>query len=444
MEVAEAATPPDGRFLDDAQERDYQGASALFLNPPRVQEKSRLLLTSLAMFVIVSMVQGGSSVLDLATLIGVVLAHELGHALGMVVFGYSDVRIFFIPLFGGAASGRKRGVSRWKEGVVLLLGPVPGLVAGTIMLVTGAEGIWHTVALQLVAINGFNLLPLAPLDGGQLFQLILFSRHRHTELGFQAVAALALAAGGAYLKMWILAALGVFILLRTPLRKSLLGAAEKLRAEKLPRDPLALSDAQRRTLFTALWEVMPPPWRGKPAIIAAQMDQLLDVATRQPTGLGISLGLFVAWAAAVGVGVVAVIALRSGPPAHWRTYEDKAHQFSVELPAPPMENERDVAGLHQTFLSTAQGGNEYAVTWFQIDPQSSWKDKLLELYGATRGKKLGELAMPGGEPALITELRGRQTFVLLRGEGNTGFVVLIMAGDEDAQRVLRSFKLRPR
>ena len=44
MEEAEAATPADGKFTDEAQERDYQGASELFLNPPRVQEKSRLWL----------------------------------------------------------------------------------------------------------------------------------------------------------------------------------------------------------------------------------------------------------------------------------------------------------------------------------------------------------------------------------------------------------------
>ncbi len=295
MEDEEAAAR-DYRFPDEDQERDYLAASELFVNPPRIQQKSKLLLTSLAMFVVVSMVQGRSSYVELATLVGVVLVHELGHALGMVVFGYSDVRIFFIPLFGGAASGRKRGVSRWKEGVVLLLGPLPGLVAGTVLLATGADGLLRTVALQLAAINAFNLLPLAPLDGGQLFQLIAFSRHRHAEIGFAAVAALALAVGGAYLKLWILAAVGVFILLRLPLRKAMLAAGERLRADGLPRDPLSLSDPQRRRLFAAMWSAMPPLWRGqKPRSGRRWICILGDVATRRPTGLGISLGLFLAW-----------------------------------------------------------------------------------------------------------------------------------------------------
>lgn len=437
--MEEEAVAPDPRFADEDQERDYLAASELFVNPPRIQQKSKLLLTSLAMFVVVSMVQDRSSYVELATLVGVVLVHELGHALGMIVFGYSDVRIFFIPLFGGAASGRKRGVSRWKEGVVLLLGPLPGLVVGTALLVTGADGLLRTVALQLAAINAFNLLPLAPLDGGQLFQLIAFSRHRHAEIGFAALAALALAIGGVYLKLWVLAAVGVFILLRIPLRKAMLAAGEKLRADGLPRDPLSLSDPQRRRLFAAMWSAMPPLWRGKPAIQAPQMDHVLDVATRRPTGLGISLGLFLAWGAGVAVTVVAVFALRAGPPANWQRYEDEAHQFSIELPAPPSESTTQTAG--QGLFNAVQGTSEYGVTWFPVAAGSAWREALREGYSSTHGKKVGDLAMPEGDAALVTELSGRKAHLLIRGEGSVAFVVIAIGSDDDAQRVIRSFRV---
>jgi membrane-associated protease RseP (regulator of RpoE activity) len=40
------------------------------------------------------------------------------------------------------------------------------------------------LGLMLLAINGFNLLPMVPLDGGRPFQLLLFSRHRYLELAF--------------------------------------------------------------------------------------------------------------------------------------------------------------------------------------------------------------------------------------------------------------------
>jgi Zn-dependent protease len=434
---------PDPRFPDEEQERDYHVASELFINPPRVQEKSKLLLTSLAMFVAVSVLQGGSSITELATLVGVLMVHELGHALGMLVFGYSDVRIFFIPLFGAAAAGRKRNVSRWKEGVVLLMGPMPGLIAGTILLVMGADGLLRTVALQLIAINAFNLLPLAPLDGGQLFQLLLFSRHRHSEIAFQVIAALALAAGGAYLKLWVLAIVGVFILIRIPLRKNVLAAGSKLRGEGLPQDPLALDDPQRRTLFGAMWSVMPPLWRGKHAIQAAQMDQILDVATRKPTGLGVSLGLFVGWAAGIGVTVLAVIAFLGGPPAHWQRYEDKAHTFSIELPAAPTETATDVAG--QGVLSAKLGrGGEFGVTWIPVSDVMPWRERLRENFSTTQGKLISEVEMPDGDSALITEVAGRRGWLLVRGETPTAYIVMAFGSDEMSERVIRSFRVLPR
>ncbi len=437
-EPAPVTLPP--RFADDQQERDFLAASELFINPPRVQEKSRLLLTSLVMFVAVSMIRGGSSVVELVTLVGVLMVHELGHALGMLLFGYSDVRIFFIPLFGAAAAGRKRGVARWKEGLVLLMGPMPGLVAGTILLLTGADGLLRTVALQLVAINAFNLLPLAPLDGGQLFQLLLFSRHRHTEIGFQVIAALALAAGGAYLKLWVLAIIGVFILIRIPLRKSVLAAGDKLRMANLPRDPLNLDEAQRRSLFSSVWDVMPAQWRGKPAVEAAQMDQVLDVATRQPTGIGVSLGLFVGWAAGIGITVLAVIAFRAGPPANWQRYEDKAHQFSIELPAEPTESTTKVAG--QGLFSAMLGRNEFGITWVRVT-DGPWRENLREAFSHKQGTLIEEYPMPDGDSALITEIAGKRSYVLIRGETPVAFVVIAAGRDADAERVIHSFRLLP-
>lgn len=436
---ATSAADLPARFVEDQQEEAFLAASELFIHPPRVQEKSRLLLTSLAMFVAVSVLRGGSSITELATLVGVLMVHELGHALGMLVFGYSDVRIFFIPLFGAAAAGRKRNVTRWKEGVVLLMGPLPGLIAGTVLLLTGADGLLRTVALQLVAINAFNLLPLAPLDGGQLFQLLLFSRHRHSEIGFQAVAALALAIGGAYLKLWVLAIIGVFILIRIPLRKNVLAAGSKLRSEGLPQDPLALDEAQRRTLFAAVWAVVPPLWRTKPAILAAQMDQVLDVATRQPTGIGVSVGLFVGWAAGIGVTVLAVIAFLGGPPAHWQRYEDKAHRFSIELPAAPVETTTDVAG--QGILSGTLGRSEFGVTWIPVSAEVPWNEKLRESFSTMQGKLLDEVTMPDGDSALIVEIKGQRSWVLIRGNVPTAYIAICVGSDESCERVIRSFRL---
>jgi hypothetical protein len=74
-----------------------------------------VLLVSLALFVLVRQQQSGSP-RGLVILVGVLLFHELGHYAGMRLFGYRDVRMFFIPFFGAAVSGKRGGVARGKRG----------------------------------------------------------------------------------------------------------------------------------------------------------------------------------------------------------------------------------------------------------------------------------------------------------------------------------------
>ncbi|MCE9575643.1 MAG: site-2 protease family protein [Deltaproteobacteria bacterium] len=445
MDEAPPPTVEDSsQFADDLQERDYLAASELFQHPPRVQEKSRLLLTTLAVFVLASVARGGSSITELALLVGVLFIHELGHALGMIVFGYADVRIFFIPLFGAAAAGRKRGVARWKEGVVLLMGPLPGLVVGTVLLVGGASDLMRTVALQLVAINGFNLLPLTPLDGGQLFQLLLFSRHRHLEVAFQTIASLALLGGGLYFRLWVLAMVGGFMVAVLPIRKRVLAAGAALRAQELPADPIALDDAQRRTVFAAVWALMPVQWRGKPRPQAATMEQLLDTATRRPTGLAASLALFVGWAAGLAVAVVAAIAFVAGEPANWQRYEDQQHQCSIELPAAPAETAMTTPGSGMLRAHLGRRG-EYVVIWTPVGPGVDWRSGMRAALGAQGATPVRKVPMPDGDPAEILDLKGQPTWTLLRGEGAMAFAVLATGDDVTCERVIRSFRiLHPR
>lgn len=438
------SAPDPTRFADELQEREFLATSEQLLHPPRVQEKSRVLLITLGAFVLSSFAGGRTSITEVAMLVGVLMVHELGHALGMLVFGYSDVRIFFIPLFGAAAAGRKRGVARWKEGVVLLMGPLPGLIAGTLLLLLGSSGLVRTLALQLVAINAFNLLPLAPLDGGQLFQLLVFSRHRHLEIAFQTIASLALAIGGAYLKLWVLAAVGVFMLLMLPIRKQTLAAGTALRTAGLPADPATLDEPQRRTLFAALWAYMPVQWRGKPRAQASHMEALLEIATRRPTGFVVTLGLFIGWVAGVAITVVAVFAFVQGEPARWQRYEDAHHQFWIELPAPPTEASvpsANGAPMQRTLSARLGRSGEYGVSWFSVEAGSGWQTRVRDAF-AVNGKQRREVAIGDGPPAQIVEIEGREAWVLVRGEGETGFLVIASGPDEICERVLRSFVVR--
>ena len=177
-----------------------------------------VLAVSLALFVWLGM--RDHPIAFTAMLVGVLFFHELGHYVGMRIFGYRNVRMFFIPLFGEAVSGQKTGAKSYQEAIVTLLGPLPGLCLAVVLIVAAfVPGLPREYRLVLVRasllsgfINGFNLLPIFPLDGGRLLNQILFSRNRYLEGIFQVLAAVALIAFGATGGGMFLFVLGVWLL----------------------------------------------------------------------------------------------------------------------------------------------------------------------------------------------------------------------------------------
>jgi len=122
--------------------------------------------------------------------IGVIFIHELGHLLGMKIFGYRDLKMFFIPFFGAAVHGKKENVSRHHEAIVTLMGPIPGLLLGLVLIeayIDTEAPIMEMIAGMLVIINVLNLLPITPLDGGRFLEEILFCRNRFFKAGFMLV-----------------------------------------------------------------------------------------------------------------------------------------------------------------------------------------------------------------------------------------------------------------
>lgn len=111
----------------------------------------------------------------------IVIFHEMGHFLAMKYFRYNDLGIFFIPLLGAYVSGSKREVSQKESAVILLAGPLPGILLGIIFYWLdqySPNGLYfyeislsHIAAL-LIFLNIINLLPVYPLDGGQLLNRI--------------------------------------------------------------------------------------------------------------------------------------------------------------------------------------------------------------------------------------------------------------------------------
>jgi stage IV sporulation protein FB len=118
-------------------------------------------------------------------LVIILIIHELGHFLAMKIFKYEDLAIYFIPLLGAAASGSKEKISQKEKSIVLLAGPVPGIIIGIVLFLVNQPPDDATLLELLtdplfppwlpyafVLVNIFNLLPIYPLDGGQLVRTL--------------------------------------------------------------------------------------------------------------------------------------------------------------------------------------------------------------------------------------------------------------------------------
>jgi stage IV sporulation protein FB len=121
-------------------------------------------------------------------LVLVVFIHELGHFIAMKLFGYKDVGMFFVPFLGAFVSGEAQNLSQRNRVVVLLAGPVPGILLGLVgwwLLQNGQlDYSWKKACLIFVLLNGVNLLPVSPMDGGQIVETLFLQKSRTILIGF--------------------------------------------------------------------------------------------------------------------------------------------------------------------------------------------------------------------------------------------------------------------
>ncbi len=155
----------------------------------------------------------------LLLIIPILFFHELGHYLAMRLFRYRNVRMFFIPFFGAAVSGQSYSAPGWKKVVVALMGPLPGIVLGAVLGLVGVylhNALLVKISLLTLILNGFNLLPIFPLDGGQIMHTLLFRRHYALDAAFRALAAGVLICGGVLLHDKLLLYFGIFMVVTVP------------------------------------------------------------------------------------------------------------------------------------------------------------------------------------------------------------------------------------
>ena len=264
-------------------------------------------------------------------IIGVLLIHELGHFVGMRLFGYRNVKMFFIPLIGAAVSGQSRNVGPSKKTVVTLLGPVPGILLGIVLggvYLRTRTPILLELALMLVFINGFNLLPFMPLDGGRFLRDILFARNSYVEFCFGLLGAAGLLAGAYFLKAWLLGVIGVI---------SFFGSFNSFKLSRLAKEMRAWPDDGRTdettepSSSTAYSEHIPPETGRRiikriyermggnlrPKVVARMSRDVWERMHARPVGIGATVGFLAGYLVMVGVAaasfVVIPIAMASAP-----------------------------------------------------------------------------------------------------------------------------------
>ena len=93
--------------------------------------------------------------------------HELAHALTGIILGYKLEKIMFYPLGGITIFNLPINISLKKELLILIMGPLFQIIAYLFLKEINPNIIIYHYTLLI-----FNLLPIYPLDGGKILNII--------------------------------------------------------------------------------------------------------------------------------------------------------------------------------------------------------------------------------------------------------------------------------
>ena len=139
-----------------------------------------LTIFSMTLFVLFFIVMIDNDISFVISILIVLIIHELGHFIAMKLFRYKNVKMLFIPLMGAFVRGSRKKYSQKQSFIVAISGPFPGIFIGIILMFYGSnvESAWLVdVGLLFFILNIINILPLDPLDGGQMFKLFFRKKH---------------------------------------------------------------------------------------------------------------------------------------------------------------------------------------------------------------------------------------------------------------------------
>jgi stage IV sporulation protein FB len=212
---------------------------------PKAKGNVALTVFSIVLFVLTFLFIFTEEVDFIFNLVVVLLVHELGHFGMMKLFGYKNVRMLFIPLMGAFVQGSKEEYSQRQSLLVAGAGPFPGIVIGLLLIYFASfdHVTWMVdMGILFLLLNIINMIPLDPLDGGQLFKLLIKSNHEKFLMGFTFVSSLVLIGFGWYVDSWVMIAFGFIMGFRV----------RKIQSQYQLRKELSDEEVNFRTTYSLL------------------------------------------------------------------------------------------------------------------------------------------------------------------------------------------------
>jgi Zn-dependent protease len=183
----------------------------------KIESNWGLTAFSLVLFVGVFLLLFKDEINFVLFLILVLFIHEMGHFTFMKLFNYENVRMLFIPLMGAFVQGSKEKYSQTQSFIVVAAGPFPGICIGIITLFLSSfyQLNWLLeLSFLFLFLNIINLIPIDPLDGGQLFKLLVHKKRDLFLIIFAFISSLVLIFAGFLIWSWVTMIFGFFMGIR--------------------------------------------------------------------------------------------------------------------------------------------------------------------------------------------------------------------------------------
>ncbi len=271
----------------------------------------------------------------------VILLHEAGHWLALRLLGYRDPQLLALPLAGGVSFGQERTEQASHQAIVSLMGPLPGVLLGFVILMFhGLGSDWiTTLGVALLLINYLNLLPILPLDGGHLLRALIPRRLFGLLIAFQGLGAIGLPLLGWLLGNHLLSALALLPLLSGLAlfkRKQVIEVLESVTDDNAESSPTAHTAAVIHAIDHSDKRYRPLQKKAR------EIAGILSLLRLKPAGPTLARGLLALYVGAFAVPSITLLATLPGITgavqglAADRQTNSPAYERALALPMPQL------------------------------------------------------------------------------------------------------------